>query len=497
MGPAIAKPLLKVPPIARPNAISGGGWRAGEHPRDANGKFRAKLAARLRRNRKVAATALDKHRQHVQAVTAANLKKFDARTEAKLATLRDRHDARVKAAGDRIEARYREHRAERRPETGDKARLQRFDANTEARVGGHRAKAEAAKRAKTDRAYRRFAMVRSLKRRAIESEANRANVTARRDARAQVRRRHEINIGEHDENPYLNSPGNSRARYLRRLGNERVRGHDPYKARQAGGHPVDDTVIYYGGEIKAVGEGKFGGYVVRWGSPSDADQQGDFFTPSTDFWGVQNAGVVYHHAIGIKGDPLASAFGKRRITNVTMTPDDQGLWAEGSLDLSSANESRLYDQIQNGLIGFSSGSASRLVSRKAVGGKTEITAWPIIEVSITPKPVEPRNRVFAMKAIIEAEAGVTGAVKLVDRTEALVADAEEIEARYGKIIDQRRASGRAVSSGKREAIKALRDRLDSLGVALSELVEIAEPRPKVDLRDELRRRLLADRIASE
>lgn len=260
---------------------------------------------------------------------------------------------------------------------------------------------------------------------------------------------------------------------------------------------MDDTVIYYGGEIKAVGEGKFGGYVVRWGSPSDADQQGDFFTPSTDFWGVQNAGVVYHHAIGIKGDPLASAFGKRRITNVTMTPDDQGLWAEGSLDLSSANESRLYDQIQNGLIGFSSGSASRLVSRKAVGGKTEITAWPIIEVSITPKPVEPRNRVFAMKAIIEAEAGVTGAVKLVDRTEALVADAEEIEARYGKIIDQRRASGRAVSSGKREAIKALRDRLDSLGVALSELVEIAEPRPKVDLRDELRRRLLADRIASE
>jgi hypothetical protein len=252
----------------------------------------------------------------------------------------------------------------------------------------------------------------------------------------------------------------------------------------------DEALICFGDDIKATGDGKFGGYVVRWGSPADTDVQGEYFTPETDFWGDISpcAGVVYHHGIGIKGDPLAAKLHKRRVGKACMKADEIGLKVEGSMaDMSDPDLTALYQRIMDDEMGFSSGSVERLVARKAVKGKAEITTWPIIEISITPKPVEPRNRVYAMKALIEAEAGEAVAATLVDRAEALVADAEEIVALFAKAADQRRGEGRNLSERKREAVKALRVSLDDIYLSTA-------PMPTHERLAALRRKVLAARI---
>lgn len=253
----------------------------------------------------------------------------------------------------------------------------------------------------------------------------------------------------------------------------------------------DDALIYFGGDIKAEGEGKFGGYIVRWGSPGDADPQGEFFHPGTDFWGKTTADVAYHHGIGLKGDGLAARFGRRRITTASIKADEIGLWAGGALDVADPDQAALYERIQKGEMGFSSGSAERFVIKAMESGKARIDAWPLFEVSITPRPVEPRNRVVAMKALAdEAEAGEAVAATLVDRAEALVADAEDIVALFAKAADQRRGEGRSLSERKREAVKALRVSLDDIYLSTA-------PMPTHERLAALKRKLLAARIGAK
>jgi hypothetical protein len=47
----------------------------------------------------------------------------------------------------------------------------------------------------------------------------------------------------------------------------------------------EDTIINFGGEIKALADGKIGGYLVRFSGPDDPDAspQRDFFTANTDY----------------------------------------------------------------------------------------------------------------------------------------------------------------------------------------------------------------------
>jgi hypothetical protein len=401
------------------------GFVEAQHPRGPGGKFRAALASRARKYRQAGA--------------------------AKLAAFRVREAARVRT------------------------KLQAHDAETERRLAGAGDKAG---KIRADRDNRR---------KAIEAHSAARLEEARKRVRASVRYEHEL--GKLRGQPF-DVQDRAWNRWRKRKAGERVRGNDALKAITGRGNPMhNDALIYFGGDIKADGEGKFSGYAVRWGSPKDADVQGDFFAPDTDFWGNTSAGVVYHHGIGLKGDALAPKFGKQRLTDVSLDRDEIGLKCSGALDLTNPDKAELYDRITKGEMGFSSGSVERLVAREMVAGKTKITAWPIIEVSITPKPVEPRNRVYAMKALTEAEAGPAVAASLVDSTEALVADARKLVALYGKAADQRLTAGRHLSERKRSAIKALADQL-------AEIHRRTGSGPADELRAELARTLLARRIGA-
>ena len=159
---------------------------------------------------------------------------------------------------------------------------------------------------------------------------------------------------------------------------------------------LDDTVINYGGEIKALGDGRVGGYLVRFSGPDDPDISAarDFFTPETDYM-IEFPGKSigwFNHALDTK---------KQRLINpVDMKDDEFGIWAETILDQRDRYEKFLYDLAQKGKLGWSSGTASHLVRREAVGQAHKVTRWPLgMDASLTHQPSEPRNEVIPLKSL--------------------------------------------------------------------------------------------------
>jgi len=169
-------------------------------------------------------------------------------------------------------------------------------------------------------------------------------------------------------------------------------------------------LIHRGGAVKALPNGHVEGYLVVFGSSEqhDLSAEKDYFTSSTDFGledGMKSA-VYYAHAL----DPTIK---NRRLTNVSMKVDEVGVWVEGQIKARDEYEKALLKMAQDGKLGWSSGTASHLVTRKAVktdaGTVHEILSWPLgLDASLTPCPAEPRaNASYTLKslaAMIEADA---------------------------------------------------------------------------------------------
>jgi hypothetical protein len=69
---------------------------------------------------------------------------------------------------------------------------------------------------------------------------------------------------------------------------------------------MDDAMIHYGSAIKALGDGRIGGYLVLYGAPGVTDLEGDYFTPDTDYGDAKTTPVYYQHG-------MDAAVGKRKI----------------------------------------------------------------------------------------------------------------------------------------------------------------------------------------
>lgn len=162
----------------------------------------------------------------------------------------------------------------------------------------------------------------------------------------------------------------------------------------------DEVLVAYGGALKALGEGRIGGYLVVYGSAQQADLAGDFFTPQTDFDLRDGERVTLYYNHGL--DPVLK---RRRLGEGTLRRDAAGIWMEAQLNLRDAYERRLYeDGIQAGKMGLSSGTLPHLVEREAVGKAQRIRTWPLgKDASITPTPAEPRLRVTSLKSLSAAQ----------------------------------------------------------------------------------------------
>lgn len=159
-----------------------------------------------------------------------------------------------------------------------------------------------------------------------------------------------------------------------------------------------EDLIYFGGEVKAVGDGKVAGYLVRFGSPKETDLEGDFFTADTDFGFVteNKTPVFYQHGYDsqLKGRSIGS--GSARL-------DDIGLWFEAQLSMRDEYEKAVYELVEQGKLGWSSGAAGHLVAREQIGKAWHIKSWLLAEASLTPTPAEPRNHVMPVKSLFNLD----------------------------------------------------------------------------------------------
>jgi hypothetical protein len=159
----------------------------------------------------------------------------------------------------------------------------------------------------------------------------------------------------------------------------------------------EDTLTACGGiGIKADTKDPFKGSIalVLFTSPSDPDQQGDFFTKAeTDYGTHKTSDVYWHH--GLDATVL-----KAKIGACSLREDDTAIWMDYQLDRGNkyAKAIAALPPEKRAMIGASSGTAAHLVTREDIKVKGEtvarkITKWPLgLDASLTFTPVEPRTR---------------------------------------------------------------------------------------------------------
>lgn len=158
--------------------------------------------------------------------------------------------------------------------------------------------------------------------------------------------------------------------------------------------------------------GRVGGYLIVWGSPSQKDLTGEYFTPQTDLglnW-YSKRPALYHH--GLDGVMKAAVIGEIDV----LKEDETGVWAEAQLDLRKRYVQVVQKLIDKGVLGWSSGSLPHLVQKAADG---RILEWPIVEGSMTPSPAEPRRtEISAIKSAYEELGLDTTALQISESPEA-------------------------------------------------------------------------------
>ena len=151
------------------------------------------------------------------------------------------------------------------------------------------------------------------------------------------------------------------------------------------------TEYFHGSAMKALGDGKVGGYLVVFDGPKDA--QGEYFMPNCEFhlewFATDTRPILYHH--GLLDEDIIEEIGHTTL----LRQDGKGLYAEGQLDLTKPAAEDVYNMIRRGEIGWSSGSAPHLSHVNEDGG---IDEWAIVEASLTPTPAAgKRTSVQALK----------------------------------------------------------------------------------------------------
>jgi len=161
-----------------------------------------------------------------------------------------------------------------------------------------------------------------------------------------------------------------------------------------------DELVSFGTEVKALGDGRVGGYLVRFSDENTPDLTGDYFANDTYYGTVKSVDVYYNHGL----DQVL----KRRVVGFAqLEQKDAGIWAEAQLEMRDEYEQMIYELAKDGKLGWSSGSAGHLVEREQKNRASKITRWPIVEASLTPTPAEPRNTVLPLKSLITPDAALT------------------------------------------------------------------------------------------
>jgi HK97 family phage major capsid protein len=175
---------------------------------------------------------------------------------------------------------------------------------------------------------------------------------------------------------------------------------------------ASDMLVSFGGEVKALGDGKVGGYLVRFSTPNDPDLEGDFFTKDTDFGDLTDTAVYFHHRMPIEKKGRTFLF-PDEIGKGKLRVDDVGVFMEAVIEMRGEYEEAVKEIYQDAFVklvegrqfGLSSGTAGHLVDREQVGRAWWIKKWPLgLDASLTPTPAEPRTGIIPLKSLYETDA---------------------------------------------------------------------------------------------
>jgi len=216
----------------------------------------------------------------------------------------------------------------------------------------------------------------------------------------------------------------------------------------------DNTLVGFGGEVKSLGDGKIGGYLVLFSDSTTPDLANDFFTKDTDFGASTSTLVWYDHLMNATVRHCLDVSG-------TLKKTDAGIWAEAQLNLRNEYEKEIHDLVLAGKLGWSSGTASHLVEREQVGKSHWIKRWPLgLDASLTPTPCEPRTSVVPLKSLVT---GDKPEGKTLDEDVSNVRDAAEaLAARMEDVKSMREAQGRRLSAKRMDELKPIIARLNAI-----------------------------------
>lgn len=177
----------------------------------------------------------------------------------------------------------------------------------------------------------------------------------------------------------------------------------------------NDTLILYGGDVKAKGDGKVEGYLVLFGDKNNHDlsSKKDYFDDETDFdlGFTTKSRVYYQHG-------LDKTLGNLKLGTGEMKQDEVGIWIDAQLDLRQEYiadvkqrkqmaefiEAIYADLAAKGACGWSSGVPAHLVRRERQdNGANHVQYWPLgLDASLTPNPADDRTEaVVSIKSLAD------------------------------------------------------------------------------------------------
>ncbi len=179
--------------------------------------------------------------------------------------------------------------------------------------------------------------------------------------------------------------------------------------------------------VRALPDGRLGGYAIVWGG---RDLYDTYFTPETDTWRdrLPNPPLLYDHGFNeaIGATPLGQIV-VRRI-------DDIGEWVEAELERHSEYLEAIKELLRRDKqsLGWSTASARHLVEIEDDGC---IRRWPVVEVSLTPTPAEPRTLGVEELRALHLDAYLAGAVEIA------ATDGEAAETEEALILERNKTEG--------------------------------------------------------
>lgn len=164
---------------------------------------------------------------------------------------------------------------------------------------------------------------------------------------------------------------------------------------------------------------------VPFGSPSDRDSDGEFFTAQTKLHldKFPTPPLVFFHGYNEQKQPDAQPIYVGKTTGYEVRND--GVWFRGVLDKAVAQAKSVWEAAQQGMARASSGSIAHLV-RKAADGR--LLEWPLAELSVfdTFNGKNPANRRAVVSPVMKAVYEQAGLVLPVDIGESSETDGVEV-----------------------------------------------------------------------